>query len=29
MEKSYIRVAVGAMDSADRVIVVDWSATLT
>ena len=28
MEKSYIRVLVGAMDSADRVIAVDWSATL-
>jgi len=26
MEKSYIRVVVGAMDSADRVIAVDWSA---
>jgi hypothetical protein len=24
-----IRVVVGAVDSADRVIVVDWSATLT
>jgi hypothetical protein len=29
MEKSYIRVVGGAMDSADRVIAVDWSATLT
>jgi len=27
MEKSYIRVVVGAMDSADRVIAVDWPVT--
>ena len=26
MEKSYISVVLGAMDSADRVIAVDWSA---
>jgi len=29
MEKSYISVVVGAMDSADRVIAVDWSSNLT
>jgi hypothetical protein len=29
MEKSYIKVVVGAMDNADWVIAVDWSATLT
>jgi len=28
MEQSYIRVMVGAMDRADRVIAVEWSANL-